>query len=155
MDMRRHLKPWLNDAELVRLGGEFEGRIASVVEETIRNRFTANRELQPVIEFDGGWRLIPNLTMRAALIERLGSETDNWIGRRVTIFRRRIAHTNRSSGEVRERWVKAVAFPITDAAISVARSVHLGTDNVDDGRTDLADYDDSDAASTPPRRSRD
>ncbi len=108
VDMRRHLRRWLNDTELVRLGGRYEGVIESVVEERVRNRFTAQRELVPVIVFDDGWRIIPNLSMRTVLIEIFGAQSDEWIGRRLTIFRRRIEQRDRVTGDIRERFHKAI-----------------------------------------------
>ena len=101
MDIRRHLRPWLNDATLVRLGGSYGGVVASVTEEQVRNPFTAMRQLEPVIGFDEGYRLIPNITMRAALIELFGPHTDKWIGRRITVSRRRIERMDRQTGEVK------------------------------------------------------
>ena len=64
MDMRRHLKRWLNEGELQEMGGSYEGRISAVVEEELRNRFTVQREVQPVIVFADGWRIVPNIGMR-------------------------------------------------------------------------------------------
>jgi hypothetical protein len=89
--------------------GSYEGVIAGVTEERVRNRYTARREWQPVIDFADGWRLIPNLSMREALINIFGPETDAWHGRRITITRSRRETTNQSSGEVRVRWVKSVS----------------------------------------------
>jgi hypothetical protein len=54
MDMRRHLKRWLNDAALMRMDNVFEGDIAAVREEIVRNRNSGQREQQPVIVFDDG-----------------------------------------------------------------------------------------------------
>ena len=105
--MRRHLKRWLNDGELLKMGGSYEVSIVEVVEEQVRNRYTAQRELQPVIVFDDGWRLIPNIGMRRALVEMFGSETDDWVGRRVRVFRRRMVRES-ANGEMRERYEKAV-----------------------------------------------
>ena len=45
--------------------------------------------------------------MRTALVEMLGPETNNWIGRRLRIFRRRTVRKN-ASGGTRERYEKAV-----------------------------------------------
>ena len=54
MDMARHLRRWLNETSLRELGGVYEGRIADVTEEKLRNRYTAQHQLQPVITFDDG-----------------------------------------------------------------------------------------------------
>ncbi len=105
--MRRHLKRWLNDRELLQMGGSYEGIVAEVVEELVRNRYTAQRELQPVIVFRDGWRLIPNIGMRRALVEMFGPETDDWVDRRLTVFRRRMVRKS-ADGEMRERYEKAV-----------------------------------------------
>jgi hypothetical protein len=106
--MRRHLATWVNDLLFERLGGPLEAGIVSVTEQMVRNRFTAQRELQPVIALDSGHRWIPNITARRALIEMFGAETDNWIGRRIAISRRRVERVNRETGESRETWVKVV-----------------------------------------------
>ena len=107
MDIRRHLKRWLNDGELQEMGGSYEGTIADVVEEQVRNRFTTRREVQPVIVFYDGWRLIPNIGMRRALVEMFGPETNDWVDRRIRVFRRRMVQ-EKAGGEVPERYEKAV-----------------------------------------------
>ena len=135
MDMTRHLKRWLNNAELVRRGDTYEGVIASVTEEEVRNRFTAQRELHPIIDFADGWRLIPNLTMRRALVELFGPETDSWTGRRIKIVRRCISRTDTG-----ERYGKAVicedrhAYESPRSASSIVRTPgdNLSTTDVDD-----------------------
>ncbi len=121
--MSRHLKNWINDAELQRRDGRYTGIIANVVEEEVRNRYTARREVQPVVEFDDGWRIIPNLSMRRALIEIFGTpETTRWIGRRIVIFRRRVERTDRASGEIRERFEKAVMCSDAHAREPISRT---------------------------------
>jgi hypothetical protein len=123
MDMGRHLRRWLNDAALARLDGVYEGTIGDVVEEQVRNRFTAQREIVPVVVFADGWRLIPNITMRTALVEMFGSETDHWRGARVRVHRTRREIVNKGTGETKTVWVKvierlgqphATCRPITD-----------------------------------------
>ncbi len=115
MDMRRHLKHWLNDSELQEMGGAYEGVIAEVVEEQVRNRFTTQREVQPVIVFLDGWRIVPNIGMRRTLVEMFGPETDDWVERRIRIVRRRVARTS-TDGEMRERYEKAVECLDTPAS---------------------------------------
>jgi hypothetical protein len=111
MDMQKHLRRWLNDAELRRLDdGRYEGRIERVVEEPIRNRFTATKQLEPVIYFEDGLRLIPNIGMRRALIEFWGPNTENWIGRPLVVFRASI--TDPQTGKT--RWEKRVMRPASD-----------------------------------------
>lgn len=105
VDMSRHLRRWLNDATLRRdFSGRYEGVIASVHEELIRNRFTAVKQVEPVITFDDGWRLIPNIGMRRALIEFYGANTDDWIGRRIVVFRSETRDTKAGT----TRWEKRV-----------------------------------------------
>jgi hypothetical protein len=136
MDMRRHTRRWLNDTALAsEFDGTFEGVIAAVTEEQVRNRFTAQRELQPVIAFaEGGWRVVPNLGMRTALIEMLGPETDQWIGRRISIHRRRVERADKATGEIRSSWQKVVSVPDRHARVLPMRRP-------------VADYDDSAAPS--------
>jgi hypothetical protein len=108
VDMRRHLKSWLNDTELARLGDTFEGVIENVTEQEVRNRYTAARELHPIIKFDDGHVCIPNIGMRQALIGLFGPETDDWRGRRVQIFRRQVERTDKTTGVVKARWIKTI-----------------------------------------------
>jgi hypothetical protein len=128
MDMTRHLRRWLNDKELKQMGGRYEGVVVAIREEKVRNRFTAQQEVQPVIKFDDGWLLIPNLGMRRALIEIFGAETNNWIGHRISVCRRRVERRDRLTGEVREKFEKFVYVvdpftrqPIRELSIDVPR----------------------------------
>lgn len=99
MDMGRHLHRWLNDKALSQQFGDvYEGRIAAVGEQVIRNRFTAQKQLEPVIRFDDHWCLIPNISQRRALIELWGPETDDWIGRRLPSRRSCCCSTLRRAG---------------------------------------------------------
>jgi hypothetical protein len=108
MDMTRHLKRWLTDKALAELGGEFEGVIADVSEELIRNRFTAKRSAEVVVTFDdGGFRLVLNKTVLTKFIAWFGPESNDWIGRRVRVFRRRVEMPNQK-GELRSRWQRDV-----------------------------------------------
>jgi hypothetical protein len=111
MDMTRHLRRWLNDKALRELGDVYDGRIASVTEETIRNKFTAQKQLEPVITFEDGWRLLPNITQRRTLIEFFGPETEEWIGQRVVVFRHYIQKPDPKTGLIKESWEKRVKLP--------------------------------------------
>jgi hypothetical protein len=141
MDMSRHLRRWLNDAELARREhGAYEGTIADVVEEVVRNPYTTRQEEVPVVVFADGWRLVPNFGMRAQLVAMFGAETDAWRGKRIRVFRRRTERTNKTTGETREVFVKTVMSCDTSPAwrpVVVARET---------GARELADYDDSDEA---------
>jgi len=112
MDMARHLRKWLNDTTLRELGDMYEGHIADVTEELIRNRFRYNtKTLEPVITFEDGWLLLPNIGQRKALIEMFGSDTDMWIGRSLQVFRARIERTDAKTGLVKISYEKRVAQP--------------------------------------------
>jgi hypothetical protein len=114
--MRRHLRRRINDTELSRHGDTYDGVLTAVTEENVRNRFTAQREVVPVLVFADGWTWIPNMSARTALVEMFGHDTDAWIGRRIRIFRRRVEQVDRATGEVKLRFVKAVMLPDTSAA---------------------------------------
>lgn len=122
-DMSRHLKQWLTDRALVDLGGEFEGVVAMVTEELIRNRFTAQRSMEVVVAFDeSGYRLILNKGMLTKFIGWFGPESDNWIGRRIRVFRRLVESPN-AKGEVRSRWQRDLVCEDTQTRASVRRPV--------------------------------
>lgn len=108
VDMTRHLRRWLNDTALRKFGGTYEGIIADVVEEPIRNRFTWVKQTEPVIVFEDGWRVIPNITMRKTLIEFWGANTEDWIGQRLEVFRHRIEFHDPETGVLKDRWEKRV-----------------------------------------------
>jgi len=115
--MSRHLRRWLNGTALRKMNDRYEGLIGEVLEERLRNRFTATKELQPVIVFDDGWRLVPNIGMRRALIEFFGPDSEDWIGNRVVVFQHRVEQVDPATGEAREVWQKAVMR--ADADVSV------------------------------------
>ncbi len=87
MDMSRHVPCWINNPELQRLGGRYEGTIARVIEQVVHNRFRpkAEKQPEPVIVFADAYRLVPNITMRRLLMERFGPETDAWVGERLVV----------------------------------------------------------------------
>lgn len=110
--MTRHLRRWLNDKTLREKGDVYEGRIADVAEEQVRNKFKGTRQLEPVITFEDGWRLLPNITQRRALIELFGPDTEDWIGQPLVVFRHYTQTINPKTGLVREAWQKAVKRPL-------------------------------------------
>ena len=115
MDMSKHLRKWLNDQVLrEQFGDEFEDEIADVTEQSIRNRFTTTRQLEPVITFVTGWKLIPNVSQRQALCEFWGPETDEWIGRRLQVYRFRKERRDDATGAVRTTWEKRVRLPLSE-----------------------------------------
>ena len=62
VDMTRHLRRWLNDKALSEnFDDRYEGRVADVTEEMIRNKFTGAN----VVTFEDGWRLLPNVNSAA------------------------------------------------------------------------------------------
>lgn len=110
--MKRHLHRWLNDEALKQMTNEaYEGRIKAVVEEVIRNKFNSQKNQEPVINFEDGWRLVPNIGQRKTLIELFGSsETEDWVGRVIVVFRRQVERTDKQ-GRTRVTWEKTVALP--------------------------------------------
>jgi hypothetical protein len=115
MDMTKHLKKWLNDQVLrEQFGDEFEDQIADVTEQVIRNRFTAPLQVEPVITFASGWKLIPNISQRRALCEFWGPETDDWVGRRLQVYRFRKERIDDATGLVRTTWEKRVRLPVSE-----------------------------------------
>src|SRR5689334_6954606 len=108
VDMTKHLRRWLNDEALREMGDSYEGRISNVVEERIRNRFTTAKQFEPVIHFEDGWKLIPNIGQRRVLCELWGPETDDWIGRRLQVYRHRKERTDGATGRVDVKYEKRV-----------------------------------------------
>jgi hypothetical protein len=111
MDMRKFLKQLLNDRELARLGGRYEGVISAVHVEPMRNRFKNTTADEPVILFADGYRLVPNYGMRLLLIEHFGAESDDWIGRTVVVVRHLVDTTDRRTGEIAGRYVRRILLP--------------------------------------------
>jgi hypothetical protein len=121
--MRKHLHLWLSVEMLDARGGSYEGVIAVVEELPLRNRFTAERQTQPVIIFADGLRLVPNLTMRRTLVTALGHETDGWRGRRVTVSLRDLRRVDRATGEeVRGRRERFIEIRDPHARLPVSRT---------------------------------
>lgn len=118
--MTRFLKKWLTEGVLRKMGDRYEGRIASVTEEVLRNRFTATKGPQPVIDFQDGYRVVPNITMRKALIEFWGPNSDDWIGRTLIVFRHRVERKD-ANGDTVEKFQKSVMLPGDNAVEFPAR----------------------------------
>lgn len=91
VDIRRFLPRRLNDEALELLGGSYTGTLTHVVVREQWNRYAKERQLQPVMIFEDGWRLVPNDGMRADLAKALGSETDAWAGAVLRVERQRRA----------------------------------------------------------------
>jgi len=121
--MTRYLKKWLTDKALEEQhDSEYEGVVAQVSEEMIRNRFTAQRETLPVVTFDDGWRLVLNKTFLQKFITWFGADSDNWVGRRVRVYRRQAELTN-AKGVTRTKWVRDVVCEDHLARAPVPRAV--------------------------------
>ena len=121
VDMTRHLRRWLNDKALIEhFDDSYEGRIADVTEEVIRNKWTGQKQLEPVLVFEDGWRLLPNINQRRALIEFFGPETDDWVGRRLGVYRHQVQRIDQKSGLTKLTWEKRVKLPIPLPARNLA-----------------------------------
>ena len=112
MDMRRHLIRLITLSVLEEMGDRYEGVIAEVIEEPVRNKFKGTKNLEPVIVFGDGWRYVPNIAARRALIGFWGSETDDWIGRRLIVFRTPMQRKDAKSETTITRWEKRVMLPL-------------------------------------------
>jgi len=94
------------------MGDRYIGVVDAVVEESVKNLYKRGEDgkpiesLEPVVCFRDGWRWIPNLGARRALIDCLGQETDEWVGRRLVVSRHRV----KGSG----KWEKHVACADTE-----------------------------------------
>ena len=128
MDIRRHLKRGLTNADLERMGGAYKGVIVEVVEEPMRNRFKARREVNPVIVFGDGWRLVPNIGTRRALVDGYGPETDDWSGRRVRIFLRPMTRKNSESAQRYEKAVECLETPASEPGTTASESTLTAAD---------------------------
>jgi len=106
--MTRFVVRYLNLTTLHAMGGRYAGLIAEVVASDLHNRFRGGAvQREPVITFADGWRLVPNLQMRHVLIDHLGAETDDWIGRTLVVSLCPLA--DRKTGAVTGRWQKVVS----------------------------------------------
>lgn len=77
-------RKWLNAADLA--GRAVTVTIAGVTLEQVRNPRTNRAEPKPAVAFAGKQkRLLLNKTQAYALAGLCGKETDNWIGRQVTL----------------------------------------------------------------------
>jgi hypothetical protein len=109
VNIDQHLPRWVNGVSLCRdLNGRFESEMLDVIELPVRNRFTGQTQLEPVILLADGWRCIPSITMRRALKEMFGAETNGWKGRHIVIYLHTVTRTDKKTGEVIERQEKRV-----------------------------------------------
>ena len=80
---------WINNAELRARRGRYTGVVVDVTSQEVRNPYAKpgepKKQLQPVIQFADDFRLIPNVPMRRELRERLGRDTDRWIGKQLIV----------------------------------------------------------------------
>ena len=104
--MRKHLKRNMNNSDLEQMDGSYEGVIVEVTLEEMWNRHRGKREEHPIITFEDGWRIVPNIGMRRDLVDGFGPESEDWIGSRVRIFLRPMARKDTSGKE--RRFEKAV-----------------------------------------------
>jgi hypothetical protein len=65
-----------------------------------------------VIIFEDGWRLLPNINQRRALIELLGPETEEWLGHRIVVYRHCNQQIDAETGLVKMSFEKRVKLPV-------------------------------------------
>lgn len=131
MDTRRFLKAWLVNKLLDELGGEYEGVIAEVTEETVRSPFSCQKTTECVVHFlDSGYRLVLNKTMLQAMQGWFGPESDNWVGRRLRVFLRRVETT--AAGRTRVRWQRSILCEDPHARAGIVQAPQVPAREPDD-----------------------
>jgi hypothetical protein len=113
MDMTRFLKPFLTVTVLRELGGQYEGIIADVTNEPLRNRFKATTSDEAIVTFLDGKRLPLNKGLLRALISWFGVESSDWLGRRIRVFLK--------PGKKQGSWERAVACDDVHARFSLVK----------------------------------
>ena len=108
--MSKTLPRWLTNTVVEGLGGEYVGVIESVAMMPVRNPYTTQTSDEPVITFEDGRKIVPNIGMRRRLIAAFGKETDAWFGRRITVRLQQVV--TKSTGELRS--VKTVHVEAAD-----------------------------------------
>jgi hypothetical protein len=159
MDIRRHLHRWLTNDAVASFDGCYEGNIVSVADERVRNRYTWVTSVEPVVLFADGWKWIPNLAARRALVGWFGYDTDNWVGRVVQVVLVNIDRTN-AEGKAIVMRERRVACPDVNARVSAPLVVPRASADAppalpledDVPVVEISDYDDSDRALNPPDR---
>ena len=146
MNMDKFMPHWLNAAELRRIGGRYDGIVARVVVEKVHNRYKKedDQKEEPVIEFTDGHRLVPNISMRRALMEKFGAETDTWTGARLGLeCRRGVDRTDKKTGEVQEVWTKHLLFP-DERPVSITEPAWTADTNAPDDSDPIGAHDEDD-----------
>jgi hypothetical protein len=103
MDMGKTLPRQITNNELEQRGGSYTGIVRGVAMERKWNKFTREKEEQPVISFTDGYELIPNMGMRRDLIAELGCESDDWLGTQITVCQKWFTFIDKETGEEKER----------------------------------------------------
>jgi hypothetical protein len=83
--MTRKMGPWLTGAAVHAMGDRYDGIIAAVEEQEVRNRWTTRTSLEDVVVFGDGKRLVLSHGMRLELIARFGSESNDWLGQPISL----------------------------------------------------------------------
>jgi hypothetical protein len=109
MDMTRYLKEYLTVAVLDGIGGFYEGIIDEVNNELLRNPYSKQRSEEGVISFVDGRRLVLNKSMLKACITWFGTDSEDWIGRRIQVSIRPVETRNRETGETRVRFQRRIS----------------------------------------------
>jgi hypothetical protein len=104
------------------MDGDYEGVIADVQRERMRNKWNATSSDEPVIHFLDGKRLVLNKAMLMACIEFFGEDSSNWIARRVRVFLKTVETRNRETGKITISEHRAITCVDPFARASVDRA---------------------------------
>ena len=83
--MTKKLGVWLTGAAIHALGDRYDGRVADVREQPIRNKWTMQTSVEAVLVFDDGKQLVLSHGMLVELMGRFGSESDDWVGHSISL----------------------------------------------------------------------
>lgn len=106
MDMRTKLGIWLTGETVHAMGDRYEGVIAEVAEQMVRNRFTTKTGPVLVVVFTDCKQLVLNRTMQFELMERFGHNSDHWLGETIVVGCRRVERADSKTGQPIVSWQK-------------------------------------------------
>jgi hypothetical protein len=87
--MTKKLGVWLSGGAIHAMGDRYDGTIAAVEEQPVRNKWKMQTSMEDVLIFEDGKQLVVSHSMRLELIARFGSESDDWIGQSISLATQR------------------------------------------------------------------